>query len=104
MERQISTICRAKSFQHLESARTQAFAIEPPETGRFDSHHDVFCHRKMRTQGEFLVDERNAVKPPVEGGDWNVRPARDFHLAPVSSQRTSQYIHQRGFTGAVLSD
>src|SRR5438876_4185715 len=93
-----------KRLQHLECARPQALVIKPSQPRRLDSHHDVFRYRKMRTQGEFLMDERDSVDPPIKRSRRRIRLTSDLHLAPVSAQRTGEYIHQGAFAGSVFTD
>ncbi len=70
---------------------------------RLAADEDVLRRRQVRHQVQFLVDDADAqfLRPPRRGNLG--RPAVEQDLALVARVDAGEYLHQRGFAGAVLA-
>lgn len=98
--------------RHLELAHQGFGTVEhrrvvhaPTRQGQFVAHEDVFGHRQVRHQGQFLVDDDDAGRLGFADGLGLQRLAvpKDFALPGAIRVDRRQHLHQGGFTGTVLA-
>ena len=65
---------------------------------------NVFRHRQLRKQGEFLVDDLNAVSLGLARRRPASRRAVEDHLALIRGVGARDDLDQGGFAGAVLAE
>ena len=77
-------------------------AVDHAETGRLAAEEQVFHHRQLRNQVQFLMDDGNAAGLSLTGGADLHRLAINADGTAVAAVYPAENLHQRGFAGAVL--
>ncbi len=68
------------------------------------AEHDVGLDRKVRREGQLLVDHGDASRLGVPGRARRVGQAVQRHRAGVGPKGAAEQFHERGLTRAVLAD
>ena len=78
--------------------------VEPGLRAQLAAHEDVVANAEIRSQAQFLVDDRDAAVARVRGGGKGNEIAVENDLAGCRSHHAGQYLHQRRLARAILSE
>jgi hypothetical protein len=101
VQRQIRVV---ELSQRFTSARAPGLPIHESKPRRFAAQQNIFFHRQMRRQIQFLVNHRNAASHCLQRTARRVRRAVQKHFAAVRLQRAAQRFHQRAFARAIFAN
>src|SRR5437773_4217667 len=93
-----------KLSEGLVCERASAGTVQPAEALRLFPQQNVFRHREMRREDEFLIDHRYAAAPGVRRVPGNERLPIQLDHSSVRFVCAAEDLHQRAFARAVLAD